>query len=130
MTTKGLSQADSIAYLQSAFGNHHIKDVVNCKLRAESPKIYTIIAKYLNLNDGRDFFQTVRNLYIDYKEQAVKGTLDGSVGVGLFDYIENTAGTIYEFSGLASKNYTMQNGDADETNFVLELMEIFRNGNI
>ena len=63
-------------------------------------------------------------------EQAIKGINDGDVGVGLFDYIESTVGTIYENAGLASKAYPMVNGDTDEANLVYELMDIFRNGNI
>lgn len=130
MTTNGLSQVDSIQYLQDVFGEHHIKDIAICKLRADSSKLYSVVAKYLTLDDGRDFFQTVRNLYIDFKEQAIKGTNNGTVGVGIFDYIENTVGTIYENAGLNSKGYIMQNGDPDETNFISELMDVFRNGNI
>ncbi len=130
MSIKGLSQDESIRYLQDVFGSHHIKDLKSCAKRAESPKLYSVVAKYLDLNDARDFFQTVRNLYIDFKEQAIKGTLDGDVGVGLFDYIECTPGTIYEYAGLSSKGYVMQNGDTDTINFSSELMDIFRGGKI
>jgi len=56
------------------------------------------------------------------------GTQDGSSEDALFDYIESTTGTVYEFAGLASKGYTMQNGDVDETNFINAIMDILRHG--
>jgi len=128
MTTRALSQSQAVQYLQDTFGTHHILDCQVCARRASHPRLYSIVAKYLDLNDAKYFFQTVRNLYLDYKEQAIKGTLDGDVGAGLFDYIESTEGTIYETAGLSAKGYIMKNGDPDETNFIVELMDLFRKG--
>ena len=79
------------------------------------------------LSHSHYFFTTVENLYFGYEKQAIKGTNDGSE-TGLFDYIESTVGTVYEFAGLESKGYTMQNGDLDETNFIAAIMDVLRNG--
>ena len=109
------------------WAEHHLLDVESCGARAKALKLYVEIGIYLSIADASDFFTTVENLYIAFRDQAIKGTNDGSE-VGLFDYIESTVGTVYEFAGLASKGYTMQNGDLDETNFVTDIMNVLRNG--
>lgn len=106
---------------------HHILDVESCQARSKALRLYFEVGKYLSLSDATDFFVTVENLYIAFRDQAIKGTNDGSE-VGLFDYIESTVGTVYEFAGLASKGYTMQNGDLDESNFVNAIMDVLRHG--
>lgn len=109
------------------WAKHHILDIMSCEARAKALRLYTKVGVYLSISDATDFFVTVENLYIAFRDQAIKGTNDGSEE-GLFDYIESTAGTVYEFAGLASKGYTMQNGDTDETNFIIALMDILRYG--
>ena len=106
---------------------HHILDISACRERAKALKLYVEIGSYLSIADATDFFITVENLYIAFRDQAIRGTNDGSE-VGLFDYIESTVGTVYEFAGLASKGYTMQNGDLDETNFINGIMDVLRHG--
>jgi hypothetical protein len=93
-----------------------------------SIKLYEVMGKYLTVSDSTDFFTTVENLYFAFEKQAIKGSLDGSE-VALFDYIESTTGTVYEFTGLESKGYAMQNGDADMVNFIVDIMDILRKGN-
>lgn len=128
MTTQGMTQADAVSLLQSKFGENHIKNIEACNNRGAHSKLYRLIAKYLSFQDAHDFNNTVRDLLSDYKTQALLGTEDSTGMVGLFDYIENTAGTIYATAGLASKAYVMQNGDLDMTNFTIELMSLFRDG--
>jgi len=128
VTVHGKSPSDSVTELQKAFAKNHVRDIQSCRARLDSVTLYEIIGKYLSFIDAKDFFQTVRNLYIDYKDQGIKGTKDGMVGVALFDFIESTPKTIFESAGLSSKGYDMQNGDADASNFVADLMTVFRNG--
>ncbi len=109
------------------WSEHHILDIGSCEKRAKALKLYLEVGTYLSIADATDFFTTVENLYFGYEKQAIKGTNDGSE-TGLFDYIESTIGTVYEFAGLESKGYTMQNGDLDETNFIIAIMDVLRNG--
>lgn len=116
------------AYLTSHWARHHILDVKACVSRAESAKLFEVVGKYLSIDDAEDLFATTSNLYLKFIKQAVKGTLDDSP-LGWFDYLENTPGTVYEFAGLTSKGYVMQNGDPDETNFISDIMGVLRHGN-
>ena len=109
------------------WASHHILDIVSCGERAKALRLYVEVGTYLSISDASDFFTTVENLYVAFRDQAIKGTNDGSEA-GLFDYIESTPGTVYEFAGLASKGYLMQNGDADEINFISAIMEVIRFG--
>lgn len=109
------------------WAEHHILDISACRERAKALKLYVEIGSYLSIADATDFFTTVENLYIAFRDQAIRGTNDGSE-TGLFDYVESTVGTVYEFAGLESKGYTMQNGDPDETNFITAIMDVLRNG--
>jgi hypothetical protein len=109
------------------WSKHHVLEVEACEKRAKALKLYLEVGTYLSISDATDFFTTVENLYFGYEKQAIKGTNDGSE-TGLFDYIESTVGTVYEFAGLESKGYTMQNGDLDETNFIIAIMDVLRNG--
>jgi len=115
-------------FLVDAWAYHHILDVDACGSRSVSLKLYEIMGRYLTKADSTDFFTTVENLYFAFEKQAIKGSLDGSE-VAVFDYIESTPGTVYEFTGLESKGYTMQNGDTDMTNFIVDIMDILRKGN-
>ncbi len=115
-------------FLVDAWAYHHILDVDACGSRSVSLKLYEVMGRYLTKADSTDFFTTVENLYFAFEKQAIKGSLDGSE-VAVFDYIESTTGTVYEFTGLESKGYTMQNGDADMVNFIVDIMDILRKGN-
>ena len=109
------------------WARHHVLDIESCSARANALRLYIEIGIYLSIADATDFFITVENLYIGFRDQAIKGTNDGSEE-GLLDYIESTVGTVYEFAGLASKGYTMQNGDLDESNFIAAIMDVIRHG--
>jgi hypothetical protein len=115
-------------FLVDAWAYHHILDVDSCGARSVSLKLYEIMGRYLTKADSTDFFTTVENLYFAFEKQAIKGSLDGSE-VAVFDYIESTTGTVYEFTGLESKGYTMQNGDTDMANLIADIMDILRKGN-
>lgn len=126
-TGQAATVEESRIFLVNAWADHHIFDVEACGQRATAVRLYSDIGLYLSLADTTDFFTTVENLYFAFERQAIKGSLDGSE-VGLFDYVESTPGTVYEFAGLASKGYTMQNGDPDETNLICDIMSIIRGG--
>ena len=113
--------------LGESFANHHVKDIENCRLRGDDVHIYIIVGKYLSLQDAADFFRLIQGLYTQYRDQAIKGTLDGFVGIGMFDFIESTPGTIYEFSGLESQGYTI-NSPHTVSDFITEFMLWFREG--
>ena len=128
ITTGQAVDAESARLLiVESWSKHHILDVESCKARANALKLYISIGTYLSISDATDFFMTVENLYVGFRDQAIKGTQDGSEE-GLFDYIESTVGTVYEFAGLASKGYVMQNGDSDEINFTASIMDVIRHG--
>lgn len=125
---KGNSQGEAILILQKNFAKHHILDAEDCRARGKAVDVYEIVSKYLTLPDATDFLRLVQGLFSNYKEEAIKGTLDGNVGIGFYDFIESTPGTAYEFSGLDSQGFSMNNGDTDMTNFINELMTWFRIG--
>lgn len=125
----GLSQAQAVEVLQDAFAKWHVEEINSCVARVNSEKFYKIIATYLSTVDAADFAEVGQNSYIKYFTQAIRGVNDSDTGEGLFDFIESTAGTSFEFAGLAQQGYTMQNGDPDMTNFITDLMDVLRNGN-
>jgi hypothetical protein len=128
ITTGQATDAESVRLLiVDRWSKHHILDVESCRARANALKLYISIGTYLSISDATDFFMTVENLYVGFRDQAIKGTQDGSEE-GLFDYIESTVGTVYEFAGLSSKGYAMQNGDLDELNFIAAIMDVIRHG--
>ncbi len=126
-TGQATTTEESRIVIVNAWAAHHVLDIESCTARAKALKLYIEIGTYLSKADAIDLFETINNLYVGFRDQAIKGTLDGS-GTGLFNYIESTVGTVYEFAGLASKGYTMQNGDLDMANFVAALMRILREG--
>lgn len=118
----GLSQVEASVRLQKAFARHHVKEVEACRGRSISETLYVIVSKYLDIPEGAEFFGLTQNLYDKYVTQAIFGTEYGNSGLGLMDFIESTPGTIYENAGLEQQGFTMQNGDADSSNFVVELV--------
>ena len=122
------SVEDARLLLVDNWSSHHLLDVESCRIRANSKKAFDVVGKYLSFPDATDFFETTEGLYIGYILQGIKGT-DDNTEIGWFNYIESTVGTVYEFAGLSSKGYTMQNGDLDEANLISDLMDVLRNGN-
>lgn len=120
--------AAASAFLVKAFASHHTIEIEATRSRIYNEKLYEIVGTYLSIPDASDFFLSVESLFIAYANEAIRGTNDGSVVAGLLDYIESTPGTAYENAGLASKMYVMQNGDADMTNFISELICVLRHG--
>lgn len=127
LTGQATTTEEARLIIVAKWSEHHILDIGSCEKRAKALKLYLEVGTYLSIADATDFFVTVENLYIAFRDQAIKGTSDGSE-VGLFDYIESTIGTVYEFAGLESKGYAMQNGDLDETNFIIAIMGVLRKG--
>ena len=125
----GMTQPQAAEVLQDAFAKWHAEEIKACASRVNSEKFYKTIAKYLNTVDASDFAEVAQNSYIKYITQAIRGVNDSDTGEGLFDFIESTAGTSFEFAGLEAQGYTMQNGDLDMSNFIAELMDVLRNGN-
>jgi len=127
MTENGLTNPESIQYIQTAYAKDHVLLSTACKCRAGSVSLYEIVAKYLSNDDALDFKNTVRTLLSDYKEDSLIGTQYSTTTTesGIVDYFKSQAGSDYEFTGLASKGYTMQNGDVDETNLINDLSNLF-----
>ena len=115
-------------YLVECWSEHHIREIEACRSRATTPKIHAVVMKYISIVDASDFFFTVDTLFSAFEKQGIKGITEGHPNVGLFDYIESTIGTVYEFAGLKSKGYSMLTGDLDETNLIADLMGILRDG--
>lgn len=129
MTVCGMSQPQAISHLQKVYAIHHLKEIESCLKRAQNEKLFTVIAKYLKLEDASDFTKVIALPYQMFVTQGIKGVNDGEAGEGLFDFIESTVGTSYETAGLEQQGYIMANGDPDMSNFIVELMDILRNGN-
>lgn len=127
MTEIGLSSPESIQYIQTSYATDHVFISCACRIRARSVSLYEIVAKYLSNDDALDFKNTVRTLLSDYKEDALIGTQYSTTTTesGIVDYFKSEVGSDYEFTGLASKGYTMQNGDPDETNLIIDLGNLF-----
>jgi len=123
---KGNSLEESKIILLKSYAEFHIKEVVACKKRSDSGKMYEIIAKYLQLSDAGDLIKITHKLFDLYKTQAIRGTEDGNAGEGLFNFLESTVGTSYENSGLEEQGYTLNSGTYTE--FITELMGVLREG--
>ena len=105
---------------------HHLREKEVASARLYSERLYEVLGSYLSIADASDLFMSVESLFLSYETQVIRGTQDGSHVAGLFDYLEST--DIYALAGLAAKGYIMQNGDPDETNFVIDLMDVLRYG--
>jgi hypothetical protein len=127
MGVHGLDLIQSKGKLISVYGPHHIKEIDSCKNRANSELLYQIIAKYLTLTDAGDLIKITHKLFDLYKSQAIRGTLDGNAGEGLFNFLESTVSTSYETTGLEQQGYVLNTGTYSE--FITELMDVLRNGN-
>lgn len=123
----GYSQAVAQQVLVDSYSEHHVFEIEACTARANASKSTAVVIKYLNISDARDFIETTKSLYDLYADQGIKGVNDGSVGEGLFDFIESTVGTSFEFLGLEQQGYTLKGGTW--STFKAELMDILRNGN-
>lgn len=118
---------DASSMLVNSWASHHVRMVESCKQRAEALRMFVEIGTYLSKQDGQDFFETIQLMYDGFREQAIRGSQDGS-DVALFDYIEGTTGTVNEFINLDTKGYTMRNGDIDASNLIIAIMNILRLG--
>lgn len=124
---KGYTLDQSRYLLFQAYGDFHVREIRACYKRANSEKLYKVIAKYLTLADAGDLIKVTHKLFDLYKTQAIRGTLDGNAGEGLFNFLESTPGSSYEYSGLAQQGYTLNTGSYSD--FITELMDVLRNGN-
>lgn len=123
----GLSLQEAQGYLASAYAAHHKKEKGACYKRANSVRVSEIVATYLSISDAADFVKTIDIPLTLYTTQGIKGVNDGSAGAGLFDFLESTAGTIYETAGLAEQGYTINVGTVND--LITALMDVLRNGN-
>lgn len=124
---RGYSLAQAQSKLMQAYADYHIKEIIACTNRANSEKLYVVIAKYLSLADASDLIKITHKLFDLFKSQGIRGTLDGNVGEGLFNFLESTVGTSFETTGLTQQGYTLKTGTY--SSFINELMDILRNGN-
>jgi hypothetical protein len=126
-TGQAANVEDASSMLVNSWASHHVRMVESCKQRAEALRMFVEIGTYLSKQDGQDFFETIQLMYDGFREQAIRGSQDGS-DVALFDYIEGTTGTVNEFINLDTKGYTMRNGDIDASNLIIAIMNILRLG--
>lgn len=126
LISKGNSLEESKIILLKSYAEFHIKEVIACKKRSDSEKMYEVIAKYLKLIDAGDLIKITHKLFDLYKSQAIRGTEDGNAGEGLFNFLESTVGSSYENSGLEEQGYTLNSGTYTE--FITELMSVLREG--
>ncbi len=127
LMSKGYTLPQAQGILIQAYSIYHIREVNACSKRANSAQLYVVIAKYLSLTNASDLIKITHKLFDLYKSQGIRGTLDGNAGEGLFDFLESTAGTSYETTGLQQQGYTLNTGNY--TTFISELMDVLRNGN-
>jgi hypothetical protein len=123
----GFSLDDAQTEIIKSYANYHLLEIDSCYKRANSERIFKIIAKYLNLADAADLIKTTHKLFDLYKTQGVRGTKDGESGEGLFDFLESTVGTSFETTGLRQQGYALKSGDYNI--FINELMDVLRHGN-
>lgn len=123
---KGNTQTQAIGILNNAYSVFHIKEIEACVKRANSPKVFSVVNKYLSITNASDFIRTTQTLFGLFVTQGIRGVNDGEAGEGLFDFIESTVGTTYEFMGLAQSNYPLNTGTIQD--FITELMDILRHG--
>ncbi len=124
---EGYTMSEAQGLLIKSYASHHLKEVNACLQRANSEKLYMVIAKYLTLDDAGDLIKITHKLFDLYKTQGIKGVNDGNAGEGIFDFLESSVGTSFETSGLEQQGYTLNTGDYNS--FISELMDVLRNGN-
>ena len=127
LMSQGYTLPNAINKFQESYANFHVKEIEACESRARSPKVYKVVAKYLNISGAADFIRTTESLFNLYVTQGIRGVNDGEAGEGLFDFIESTSGTSFEFLGLNEQGYTLLTGTIE--GLIEELMDILRNGN-
>lgn len=126
-TTKGLSQPQAMGYLLQAFAQYNSKEIECCSKRITSSRLFETIGMFLSTSDGADFVKITQNLAYLYQRHAIMGVNEGVSGEGLFDFIQSTPGTQYEFAGLAQQGYTINNGTI--TDLINGIMDVLKNGN-
>jgi len=105
-------------YLAGKWAESKVKQSQACADRVNSKMFLCEIRTYLSNADADDFFVTTFSQFFMFKEQGVSKQL--------FDYIQSQGD--YASTGLASKSYTMQNGDSDETNFIAAMLAVLKDG--
>lgn len=124
---KGLTLLQAQGFLIQSFSDFHLKEINSCALRANSALLYTVIGKYLSIEDASDLIKVTYKLFYLYKTQAIRGTFYGTAGEGLLDFIASTPGTQYEFTGLEQQGYTLLAGTY--LDFITDLLDILQHGN-
>jgi len=126
---KGYSLEQARETLLVAFSKDHIKNIEACSKRMNDEYLYFIIGKHLPLGEAASFFSLTQNLSAAYERQALKGTVDSpGMGVGFFDFIEDTPGTVYATVGLDSQGFLGNAGDGNMSPLREDLMKWFRYG--
>ena len=126
LTGQAIDSDAAAIVLSVTWSNSFVMDVEACHKRYKSIELYKIISTYLSPSDRHEFFAACSSLFMNFAHGGVRGSAECSVD-GIFDWVESTS--TYSITGLASNSWTMYNGDADETGFVIALMSIIRDGN-
>ena len=127
LMAEGYTMEEAIDQLTDAFAKFQVANIESCNQRANSKALYKIIATYLAIEDATDFYKKAANLFLDYKNEGIKGIAYGDEGEGLLDYIESTPGTSFESNGLAQEAYVLKTGTF--TDLISALQEVLIKGN-
>ncbi len=118
------NDAEARVEMATRWGINHTKDVASCKARHHSVKQHCVISEFLSPDERETFLDDTYLLCVKFSEEGLKGSTYGATD-GIIDWINSTSG--YSASGLASKSYTMYNGDS-EANFIAALLDVIENG--
>lgn len=124
---KGMTQVEAQTKLISDWAKYHNNRIDSLNKRVDSESIFIALATYLDFADVVDLVTKIRNLIVDLKNQGILGHSYGNiVTYGVMDWIESTAGSPYENSGLKEQNYSIKVGTVE--NLINRLHEILVDG--
>lgn len=126
---EGLTLAEAQGYLLTVWKSNMPKAIAAARARVESEKFFEVIGTYLPKADAEDLLETVDGLLSEFRNAAHIGTNIPGSSPGIWDYINNTAGTAYETAGIDAKEtiYTLNTGTW--TAFKDALKDVVFNGN-
>ena len=133
MTENGKNQATASAIAQlkvkQEIAKHNSRFAHDCEVAVEDVNeegyIYDLAGYYISKENASDMVRKIREHVLDFEKWGITGLADTDVsGAALYDFIESTAGTEYEFTGLAQQGYTILNGTVEE--FITDLLNWFK----
>jgi hypothetical protein len=126
LLSEGDTMEEAINKLTDAFAKFQVANIQSSVQRANSTALYKLIATYLLIQDATDFYKKASSLFLDYKNEGIRGIAYGDEGEGLLDYIESTVGTSFENNGLEEEAYTLKTGSYND--FIVGLQDVLIKG--